>query len=177
MEPWKRRVVTVFVVIHLVGILTWVAPPDSPIRHGLYNPALIYVIPAGVWQSWDMFCPDPSNLNMYVTINVYHSDGSMWEYTMPRMDRLGIAERYEQERFRKYVENIHLDDKSLFWPDLARWVARQDVKLNHKTPVRMQFYRFWWFVPPMPPDPFVTPQPDWHSFKFYETRINNGVPQ
>ncbi|HET6385632.1 MAG TPA: hypothetical protein VFJ58_19750 [Armatimonadota bacterium] len=174
MAPWKKGVISAFIIFHVVAVASWLMP-DSTIKQNLTTVTFWYVIPVGLWQAWDMFAPNPSGLNMYVHARVQNSDGSVWEYSLPRMNRLGFVARYAQERFRKYVENAHLDASRRFWPDMARWVARQDREQTGKIPTHVQLIRTWWEVPAPPPDTSQAPPEDWRTFTFYNTDIKNGA--
>lgn len=177
MAPWVKWIVSLFVVFQVGALVEWALPDNSPVKtafYGFYEP---YVVGTGTWQMWNMFSPDPSNLNLYVHATVTHRDGTTRDFAIPRMDKLDYVDRYEEERFRKYVENVHIDSNSRFWPGLARWIAAQDQRQTGKPVTRVQLIRTWWEVPAQqPPDASEPPPYTWHSYMFYDTKIKNGRP-
>ncbi len=175
MAPWQKKLLSLFIVFHLASIVIWVLPGDSEFRRVTAPQVEWYTMGVGTWQAWDMFSPDPSNLNMYVHARVFNSDGTTWDYVMPRMDKLDYITRYEKERFRKYLENVHLDSNSMFWPDLGHWILNQEPK--NKTPVRLQLFRTWWNVPPAGPDTSIAPTAQWSEYMFYNVPVKNREPQ
>jgi hypothetical protein len=174
MATWKKGLLSCFVFYHLGAVLTWIVP-SSELKTTFYQWAQPYMVGLGLWQAWNMFSPDPSNLNMHVHAAIGYADGTTHEYYLPRMDKLDYVSKYQAERFRKYVENVHEDANALYWPNLAQWIALQDQQITHKSPVSIQLIRTWWNVPPPGGDTTVTPLPDWHTFTFFQAKLKNGV--
>jgi hypothetical protein len=73
-----------------------------------------------------MFSPDPKRVNSYLEAIVIYKDGSSTLWSFPRMELLSANERYAQERYRKFEENLQNDQYSGLWPDAARYIARQN---------------------------------------------------
>jgi hypothetical protein len=71
-----------------------------------------------------MFSPNPKDVNSYVEAIIIYKDGSTQFWTFPRMQLLGLTERYYRERYRKFEENLLQDKYSALWPDAARHVVR-----------------------------------------------------
>jgi len=83
-----------------------------------------YFLWTGLFQSWDMFSPNPKSANSYVEAMIIYKDGSTQFWTFPRMQLLSYAERLYRERYRKFQENLLENTNSALWPDAARYVAR-----------------------------------------------------
>ena len=82
---------------------------SSPDNAQETSPVKYYLIPTGFWQYWDMFAPNPANIDFYCDAEVTYADGSHRTYTYPRMYKLGIIQKYGMERFRKYYERARDD--------------------------------------------------------------------
>lgn len=78
----------------------------------------------GLFQTWNMFAPDPLPKNTYIKAVVIteHHHLHVWEY--PRMDQLGFEERYRKERYRKFAENLLQDGTGLLLTDVVKHIAR-----------------------------------------------------
>lgn len=116
--------ISIFLLFHLAAITLWAIPLDSPLiaeGRALIRP---YMIWSGLFQSWDMFAPSPKAVNAYVVCSVITRDGVVHPWTFPRMEQLGITERYYKERYRKFAENLQDDKNAALWPDVARHLAR-----------------------------------------------------
>ncbi|MDQ2732871.1 MAG: hypothetical protein M3Y56_14525, partial [Armatimonadota bacterium] len=146
MTTRKKAILSLFILFHLTTIFIWTLP-DSYIRQVGMPLVWDYIDGMGLWQEWGMFAPDPSNLNMYIFARVQQSDGSTWEYWLPQLDKMNLVDRYQNNRFRAYVETAHLDSSDFIWPDLAGWIAEQDRQQTGKRPIRIRLYRTWWNIP------------------------------
>src|SRR5579859_2236858 len=107
---------------------------------------------------------------------IRYSDGSKRDWSFPRMDQLDFVTRYRLERFRKYEEYAHLDAYAAIWPDLARWVARQNVGNPANPPVLVTLIRSWWEVPPPPANGDISHDPPhaWSSYQFFQQPISRS---
>src|SRR3954469_688867 len=68
-----------------------------------------YVIWSGLWHSWDMFSPDPLSLNFNVQAFITYADGVTETWDFPRMDKMGLWEKFQKERYRKWRERVRQD--------------------------------------------------------------------
>jgi hypothetical protein len=57
-----------------------------------------------------MFAPIPKSANAYIEAEVVYRDGSRKTWAFPRMEQLGLAEKYFRERYRKFIENLPRDE-------------------------------------------------------------------
>ncbi|HLZ71117.1 MAG TPA: hypothetical protein VKV26_14540 [Dehalococcoidia bacterium] len=171
----RRAALSVLILLHIAAVLVWLLPA-SQARSAVQGVSDRYINFAGIWQSWGMFAPEPANLNLYIHAQIRYSDGSKRDWSFPRMDQLDFVTRYRLERFRKYEEYAHLDAYAAIWPDLARWVARQNVGNPANPPVLVTLIRSWWEVPPPPANGDISHDPPhaWSSYQFFQQPISRS---
>jgi hypothetical protein len=168
-----RIAASIFVAFHLFAVITWAVPLDTPLIVQCREAIKGYMLWTGLFQKWDMFAPDPSKLNNYVTANVIYRDGRTAQWTFPRMENLGYVDKYFKERYRKYAsDNLRLDTHSALWPDAARYVARA-VATPSETPAEIDLVRHWSEVQPPGPHGEERSTP-WSEFTFYRYPVQAG---
>jgi hypothetical protein len=145
-RPWLRAFINAFIILHVYIIVIW-GLPSSRFRYVMTQPVQSYVLQTGLWQSWDMFSPEPLSLNFTVEAHIRFRDGStnVWEF--PRMEKLGIWERFQKERYRKWRERIRQDSYGIAWNDTARFVARLHNNPANP-PVKVTLVRHWQAITP-----------------------------
>jgi hypothetical protein len=116
--------INLFLVFHIVAITLWSLPISSALVLECREFVRPYFLWTGLFQSWDAFSPNPRSTNSYLEALIIYRDGSTGYWTFPRMQLLGLTERYYRERYRKFEENLLADEHSGLWPDAARYVAR-----------------------------------------------------
>jgi hypothetical protein len=123
-ETLRRAAINLFILFHLIAI-TCVAVPWNvsivKVVKGLVAPYLRWT---GLYQTWDMFAPDPMKINADVKSVVMTRNRHVRVWSFPRMEELGFAERYGKERYRKFAEILPLPQNAPLWPDVARKIAR-----------------------------------------------------
>jgi hypothetical protein len=130
----KYFAINAFVIFHLLAILCWALPINTPVTLKFRNFVRPYFIWSGLFQTWDMFAPNPKATNGYVEAIIIYKDGTTDLWTFPRMELLSYRDRYFEERYRKYEENLSSDFYPALWPDAARHVAR--MYRTHASPPR-----------------------------------------
>lgn len=165
-------VISAFIVLHVSATLLWVMP-DSAMRRLVRPVTWNYISHVGLWQSWGMFAPEPSNLNYYLSGVITYRDGSQREAVWPRMREYNLLSRYQKERYRKFSEYTRMDQFAFMWPSFARFIAQSNDADAANPPVRMQLYRSWSFIPPPPNDGAAdkAPAAEWNRYQFFETAI------
>jgi hypothetical protein len=155
-----RWLINAFIVVHLVAVTFWCVPyfPNTGGRWALetWNRDrdmvnrifATYMRWSGLWQGWDMFAPEPLVVNQDVEADVTLSDGRSEHYIWPRMNELGLAERYQKERYRKWRERLPDETYKMIWPDAARWVARRFCNTASNPPVQVTLTQYTVTVPP-----------------------------
>jgi hypothetical protein len=126
----KYIAINAFLLFHILAISSWALPLNNPLISSFRQLVRPYFIWSGLFQSWDMFSPDPKRVNSYLEAIVIYKDGSSALWSFPRMELLGSGERYAKERYRKFEENLQNDQYSGLRPDAARYIARLN---NHES--------------------------------------------
>ncbi|HXS96060.1 MAG TPA: hypothetical protein VN736_15750 [Candidatus Limnocylindrales bacterium] len=171
--PYARIVISAFIAFNLFAITCWCVPLDTPLVVACRNMVRPYMLYFGLFQKWDMFAPDPTKLNSYIDAVVTYRDGQTSKWGFPRMEELGIVDKYFEERYRKYMnDNLRLDTNSGLWPDAARYIARANNRAGDP-PVLVTLVRHWSIVPPPGPDgePGYVP---WSQFEFFHYTVAPG---
>src|ERR1700761_2200632 len=122
-NPW-RSAVSIFILFHLVAIICVALPWNLPVAGNIRDLLRPYLRWSGLYQNWDMFGPDPERMNSYVKSVIITQDHHMRVWSFPRMEELGFGERYQKERYRKFLEVLPQAQFSPLWPDVARHLAR-----------------------------------------------------
>jgi hypothetical protein len=154
----QKIAINVFLAFHMLAVACWCVPMDSPLIPLCRNLVRPYFLWSGLFQSWDMFAPIPKAVNTYIEAVVVYEDGSRKTWTLPRMEQLGLTERYFRERYRKFAENLQGDENDALLPDAARYIARLNTSSAKpvKTVILIQNYSF--IVPgrdgPYAPEPW-----------------------
>lgn len=136
------RWLKLLVGFHVLAITSWSLPKSSPgvlnnmleprgldwvlyanDRYVRVSPVQQYILSLGLFQSWDMFAPNPTNKDIWCDAIVRYRDGSEKVYTYPRVSEVNYAEKYVIERYRKFYERVNHDLFQWMWPDFAQRVA------------------------------------------------------
>lgn len=131
-------------------------------------PFSMYLTSTGLWQGWDMFSPNPSSTDVYITANVTMEDGTVFTHDFNRIKPLSYDKKFIYERFRKYRERLSGDDMSWKWPQTANWFALQALKSTGKSPVKVEMTRHWMEISG-PGKPIAT---SYNSYMFFETFVD-----
>ena len=168
-----RILISAFLAFHLFAIVSWCVPLDSPLISVCRNAIRPYMLWTGLFQKWDMFAPDPSKLNCYMAAQVVFRDGHSALWTFPRMENLGIIDKYFKERYRRYAnDSIRRDANAAAWPDAARCIARLNNSLSNP-PVAVNLIRYWSEVPPPASNGPYQPAP-WQQHVFFGYTVSPG---
>jgi len=174
---FQKTVVTAFIAFHLVAIICWCAPINSLLVTNFNQVTRPYMLWSGLFQSWNMFTPDPLKLNVYVEAEVRFHDGGKRIWGFPRMDKLGLLDRYSKERYRKFANDyLRMDANSALWPDAARYVARDAARAMadpSNPPVMVQLVRYWSQIMPPGPDGSYRSEP-WTEYRFFTYIVRSG---
>ncbi len=169
MEPARRNApiwLKVWLVFHVIAITIWSLPKSAPgvlsgavapkgtdwilyvnDVYGRTSPIQQYVLGMGLFQSWDMFAPNPTNRDVWGDALVTYKDGSTKIYQYPRINTENYFWKYVKERYRKYYERANMDSFSYLWPDFARRIAVNSYDDPNNPPTRVQLRRHYVFVP------------------------------
>jgi hypothetical protein len=184
-KPVPRRGVSIWiriaVFLHVFAVFVWTLPrpPQKPMGSDyilVFNQKLKesaikdYLIPTGFWQYWDMFSPNPSNLDNWCDAEVIYQNGEIRRYQYPRMKLLPVGQKYVMERFRKYYERAYQDANSYLWPHFAQRIALINFDDPKNPPVKVRLYRHWRFIRP----PNEPQQQDYNSAMYFEYVVDQA---
>lgn len=167
----QRLAINAFLIVHLLAITCWALPFTDPLVAVCRNLVRPYVLWAGLFQSWDMFSPNPKSANSYVEAIVLYEDGDTRNVALPRMELLPLADRYIKERYRKFVDNLTDDRDAPLRPDAARFIARANN--DRPVPVKMVFLVRHWSNNVIWQDGSFDRTP-WDAHVFYSDKISAG---
>lgn len=187
--------VKIFVLFHAFMIFAWSLPDLPPERQQVVkesegkgvanpvdwvlmrnretiknwdNPMSLYLVSTGLWQSWNMFAPNPASTDVWMDAVVTYADGSEDIQKFPRMYELPIPEKYVKERFRKYRENLTDDGYGYKWPHTSYRMALEAYRRTGKEPARIVLRRHFMEIAPEGKE-----QPkEYKVYDFYETAID-----
>jgi len=166
--------ISAFLAFHLFAIISWCIPLDTPLIVSFRSMVVPYMAWSGLFQKWDMFAPNPSMLNNYMTADITYADGHTATWSFPRMEELGLVQKYVKERYRKFAnDNLRLDAFSVLWPDAARYIARVNKLQPSNPPVAIDLVRHWSVVPPPTFENGFMTGP-WNHFRFFHYVVQPG---
>lgn len=145
-----KFLILAFAAVYIIGTLLYVAPPFS-VRNAIAVPLI------GVWhllgwsQGWSVFAPDLRRYNPHATATITFSDGSTQLAEFPRMEKMGLWEKFCKEKWRKFgIDNMPWNTASAYHEDVARFVARQFYKDAKNPPLQVALTVHWAIVPELP---------------------------
>ena len=192
-SPWVKA----FVLFHLVGIVTWALPrPKNEILQGTAKPygsdyILVwgnglrqlpllggYTQLSGSWQYWDMFAPDPSNVDIWADAEVEFKDGTKKVVPYPRMYALNLYQKYLKERYRKFYERAGSADHAYLWPAMATQMAREVATDPANPPVAVVLRKHTMRIaPPGEPQPTGYTTETYYRYILPPTRLGTADVQ
>jgi hypothetical protein len=123
-HPVPHAAVSIFILFHLIAITAWAVPVNFLAVRELREIIRPYMLWTGLYQSWDMFAPNPKSIDAYIKAVVFTQDRHIKVWTFPRMEELSFGERYHKERYRKFAEMLPDQKNEALWPGVAAHVAR-----------------------------------------------------
>jgi hypothetical protein len=121
---FMHGVISIFILFHLIAITCWALPWNFAPLRGVREIVRPYMVWSGLFQTWDMFAPNPKSINSYIKAVVITENRHMKVWTFPRMEELSFWERYRKERYRKFEEALQDQQNEVLWPDVATHIAR-----------------------------------------------------
>jgi hypothetical protein len=159
-----RLAINAFIIFHVVAIAMWCIPFNNAVFAQGRKIVRPYFLWAGLFQSWDMFSPTPWSINSYVDAIVIYHDGSRKTWSFPRTEQMTLTQSLFKERYRKFTENLQLEQNDVLWADVARRIAR--LNSTAENPVKTVILVQKW-SPILPPaDDAYQPQP-WNQHVLY----------
>lgn len=164
---WLRGFLKAFFFVHVFAVVVFTMPQPPPaVSSGILaprgsdillkfnedwlNPGPVrqYMYSFGVWQSWDMFAPNPSNRDVWGDAEIQFADGTVKTWQYPRIKEMGLFQKFAKERYRKYFERANLEQYGYFWSDLCQWIANQNNPDPKNPPKLVRLWRHLKITPP-----------------------------
>ena len=165
---------TILVAAYALAAFSWTMPawlcPPKAIVDRVSGPALRFF---GLWQSWDMFSPDPRRDDIRVEVRFVSHDGGSHRLMLTAMNGMSYGERVQKERWRKFFnDHLRLDDESHLWQPFAEFMVRA-LRAEGQDPASIELVRWWRAA-----EPRVSPalRPDvrdapWSSYTFHRWQV------
>lgn len=175
MNKLSKLVISTFLVFNFLIMMRIHLPLNSKIFSTMYEPIDHYLSFFTLYQTWNMYSPNPSKTNVYLTAEVEFDDGSKDIYEFPRVDRMSLLEKYSGgERLRVMTESIRVDKNSKLWKDASKFALRK-LRESHytKIPLKVDLYRHW-NITPSPKQtfrPHLSKSKNYESYKFYTYEV------
>jgi hypothetical protein len=169
LKKWQYIAINTFLMFHILAITCWCMPLSSPFIAVCRDALRPYFVWSGLFQSWDMFSPQPKATNSYMEALVLYKDGSTKIWSFPRMEQLTLTEKYSKERYRKFVETILDNKNAALWPDVARYVA-QLPEIRAGQPQKVMLVAKWSDIVRQDDGTFTRAPWDEHVFYSYDVK-------
>jgi hypothetical protein len=169
LKKWQYIAINTFLMFHILAITCWCMPLSSPFIGVCRDALRPYFVWSGLFQSWDMFSPQPKATNSYMEALVLYKDGSTKIWSFPRMEQLTLTEKYSKERYRKFVETILDNKNAALWPDVARYVA-QLPEIRAGQPQKVMLVAKWSDIVRQDDGTFTRAPWDEHVFYSYDVK-------
>lgn len=149
MSTWKKLLIGVFLAVNFLSMARMLMPLSNSVVQSVYRPIDHYLSFFSIYQSWNMFSPNPSRVDAHITAEVEFDDGTKEIYSFPDSKNLSLKEKYLfGERFRVLLETARQDSHSFMWKDLAKFALRK-LRVSHfnKIPLKVHLHRHWSEIP------------------------------
>ena len=121
MKPWKRNLISAFIIFNIVGILVGQAFNNGPIGK-FYSP---YLVRTRLLQRWNLFSPSPGKFARKYRVDITFQDGAKASWKRPYPPNWGFFERHLAYHFQKWdLSGDRLEEKGILWPDLSAFIQR-----------------------------------------------------
>jgi hypothetical protein len=169
LKKWQYIAINTFLIFHILAITCWCMPLSSPFIGVCRDALRPYFVWSGLFQSWDMFSPQPKATNSYMEALVLYKNGSTKIWSFPRMEQLTLTGKYSKERYRKFVETILDNKNAALWPDVARYVARLP-EIRADQPQKVMLVAKWSDIVRQDDGTFTRAPWDEHVFYSYDVK-------
>lgn len=101
------------------------------------SPVTDFMLLTGLWQSWNMFAPNPVRDDYFFEAELQLVDGETEVHSLKRLYEMPLLSRYGNERYRKFFEKMRPESGSWLWPRLAQraivWAGREPREVEKVT--------------------------------------------
>ena len=129
-----------------------------------------YVLSTGTWQYWDMFAPNPSNVDWYCDAEVLYKDGTKRIVGYPRIFSLSIPQKYLKERYRKFFERAHDPSKPRIWPVFGQAMANIAYQDKANPPLVVRLRQHSRTIAP----PGARQEVEYRSYEYYAYAVDQA---
>lgn len=142
--PLVRHWQTILVAAYALAAFSWTMPVWVFPPKRILDPATAPVMRAfGLWQSWEMFAPDPRREDIRVEVLFANHDGGGHGIMLTAMESMGYGERFQRERWRKFFnDHLRLDDERRLWQPFAAFMVRS-LRQEGQDPAALELVRWW----------------------------------
>ena len=121
----KEILLSICFAWYIAMSIIWLLPTSEP-KTRIMNTAGIWWNYWGLNNNWSLFSPEIRGINLHVSAVLTFADGSKLLWQAPRMDKLGLLDRFYYEKFRKLIiDSLPWPNYQAFWFDAARYVGRK----------------------------------------------------
>ena len=182
--------IKILVGLHVFACVVWALPqPPRPVIEEKVQPRAsgwilywnakylkqndlvrTYLLTTGTWQYWDMFAPNPSNVDWYADAEVIYKDGSRRIVPYPRIYSLPIPLKYVKERYRKFFERAHDATQPRLWPPFAQAMAVLADTDPKNPPLVVRLRQHGLVIAP----PNAKPNTEYDTFEYYAYAVDQA---
>ncbi len=175
MKRPKKILISGFILFNFLTMIRVHLPQENRFFRMVYRPVHFYLSFFSLYQSWDMFSPNPARTHTNISAVVEFEDGSKDTYEFPRVSQQTLKQRYVNgERFRVITEAISQGDNRFMWPDTAKFALRKLKDKNfHKIPLKVSLVRHWYEIPDVDAEfrPHLSKTSSFKSYKFFTHEV------
>ena len=168
----RRKVARAAAIVYLIAAFAQPMPNDFPGRSTVMNTFYPAFKMAGMGQSWNMFAPNPVNIDSYVTVEAEFKDGTRKTVNLSHMTEFGYFERYRREKWRKWAnESLTKENNGPMWKASALFYAK-DLESFENPVIKVDLVkhsRSAVIPTKVEPNP---KRPDWAQSTFYTLNLD-----
>jgi hypothetical protein len=142
----RELVLSVCFVCYIGLTVIWLLPNSEP-KTRIFDHLSVWWNFWGLNQNWSLFSPEIRSINLHVSAVITFEDGTKLIWQAPRMDKLGLLDRFYYEKFRKLViDSMPWPSYKSFWIDTAKYVGKKFYCPENK-PVWFSLQLHWIEIP------------------------------
>ncbi len=173
MSETARVLISLFVIVILAAMALSTLPSSrldevtEPYRRPITDAT-------GLFQSWELFAPDPRGSTLQLEARLTYDDGSTRTWQPPKGDR--VVGVYRTFRWRKWANNVLVEDNTHLHRAAALFVASRNRR-GGEYPVEVTLVRLSYSAPPPGSGRPRDHEPEWNEDAYYTLRLStDGRP-
>ncbi len=147
--------VSLFIIAYFVFVIAWLwlelpteFRPARPVCKSLINTLSPIASLFGWEQNWTLFSPPVKTFNSYNLVVVTFQNGLLKLIELPRMEKLNIMEKWQNEKFRKlFNDNFPYNKYAFVRPAVSRFLSRANYQPDN-VPTRLAYFMICNPIPP-----------------------------